>query len=53
MGYFGQLGVDPRAVRQNDGLSNLQKCILGSNPNQTVSPDNTGSIQLQVYTPLK
>ena len=51
--YFGHTGVAPGAGPTGDGLSNFQEYVLGGNPKRAAVPDTTGTINLQVFTPLK
>ena len=39
MAYFGDLSHGPDEDADGDGLTNLQECMLGYNPNQ-YNPDN-------------
>ena len=46
--YFGQLGVDPNGDPEGDGWSNLEKYLLGMNPNQFYTPPPPQNVVAQV-----
>jgi hypothetical protein len=50
---FGYIGVDPNGDPDGDGLTNFQEYTLGTNPNKAATPDTSGAIGLQIFTPLK
>lgn len=49
--YFGQIGVDPAADPDGDGVTNLEEFRLGRNPLKAAQSDTTGAVNLRLYLP--
>lgn len=49
--YFGQIGVDPNADPNGNGLTNLQDYQLGLNPVRPSPPNAAALVNLRVFAP--
>jgi hypothetical protein len=51
--YWGHLGISPSADADGDGVSNYVEYMEGRNPMVSGTTNDTATLNLQVYTPLR